>query len=317
MHKRTHKYSYDNGGNSTPQVPTAIANDPMFQGVRYVGKAKDHYVRKVAGQGADFRYDGKGLKFYGYNDDGLYIEDKDGNLFVAERRVGVPGDPEVKKKLQDPNLTGREKMMLEQRLMETQYMDLFDHIEKEYGGKFSDEHDMTQEGASYDDHNAFGPSDTGELLHNLSMVGSRQGDPSGDIIAGPSAEERRRVAREHDRKTDYGMKTARSYMMGGNTGSPVDDMKKKIIQAMEGGASDREIMMMVNESPLSKDYEFNWDNVQMQVEVYPLKKDKAPAIDPMGRGYGGPGSSKTEDMLERLSDMGRGRKAGRGRTYAY
>ena len=111
-------------------------------------------------------------------------------------------------------------------------------------------------------------------------------------------------------------KRTHMYAMGG-TSSPVDDMKKKIIQAMEGGASDKEIMMMVNESPLSKEYEFNWDNVQMQVEVYPLKKDKAPAIDPMGRGYGGPGSSKTEDMLERLSDMDRRRKAGRGKTYAY
>lgn len=206
----------------------------------------------------------------------------------------------------------------------------------------------------------------------------------------------------------------------------MEDMKKKIIRAMEGGASDREIMMMINESPLSKKYEFNWDNVQMQVEVHPLKenafgpKDKGgqrgdmfdmggnakpsrmsklrevslgvispeegrriaandffnvrtdgegityyigddgddayvktpdgeymkfdrddllgimgdqndmmsrrqegqreegrPMGGPFAGPYGGQGASKTEDLLERLSDVGRGRKAGRGRTFSY
>tara|TARA_R100001510_G_C7631352_1_gene190165 strand:- start:169 stop:507 length:339 start_codon:yes stop_codon:yes gene_type:complete len=110
-------------------------------------------------------------------------------------------------------------------------------------------------------------------------------------------------------------KKTHKYETGGTT-NPVDDMKKQIVKMMEGGASDREIMMMIQKSPLSKDYEFNWDNVQMQVEVYPYK-DNPQYIDPKGRGYGGPGSSKTEDMLERLNDMGRGRKAGRGKTYAY
>lgn len=292
MHKRTHKYSYDNGG-STPVVPEWIKSDPMFQNVSYVGKAKDEHVRKVAGQGADFRYDAKGVKFYGYDDDGLYFEDKNGNLFQAKRRVSTS---------QDPN---------------ADYMDMFDHIQENHGGQFSDEHSMTQEGAAGSDREAFGPSDTKGLLQNLTMQGSRRGGRDGEIISGPSQEERERASLEERKSTNYGMKTARSYMMGGNTGSPVDDMKEKIVSAMKGGATDKEIMMMIQESPLSEEYEFNWDNVQMQVEVYPMKKDKAPAIDPMGRGYGGPGSSKTEDMLERLSDMGRGRKAGGGRTYAY
>ena len=103
---------YNHGGAVEPRAPELILNDPMFQGVRYVGKAKDDYVRKVGGQGADFRVDAAGLKFYGYNDDGLYIEDKDGNLFVAERTGRVPGDPAIKKRLQDPSLTGSEKMRL-------------------------------------------------------------------------------------------------------------------------------------------------------------------------------------------------------------
>lgn len=220
-------------------------------------------------------------------------------------------------------------------------------------------------------------------------------------------------------------KRTHMYAMGGNP-NPVEDMKKKIIRAMEGGASDKEIMMMIQESPLSKKYEFNWDNVQMQVEVHPLKenpfgpKDKGgqrgdmfemggnakpsklnklmevargsvspeegrrieqndffnirtdgegityyigddgddayiktpdgeymrvqreelieamgdqsdmmsrrqegqrqdgvPMGGPFAGPYGGQGASKTEDLLERLSDVGRGRKAYKGRTYAY
>ena len=229
------------------------------------------------------------------------------------------GDAGIKEKLRNPDLSQQERMMLLQELEESRYLDMFEYIRDAYGGEYSDEHDMTQEGASYEDHHGFAPMDTKDLLHNLDMVGSREGRrPSGEIISGPSEEERLRKAREYDQRTNYGMKTARSYNEGGVAAPEgVEEMKSKIIRAMEGGASDKEIMMMVNASPLSKQYEFNWDNVQMQVEAHPLKQEKAPAIDPMGRGYGSHGSSKTEDMLERLSDMARGRKAGRGRTFSY
>ena len=442
-------YKYAQGGNSGPQPPEAIANDPMFQGVRYVGKAKDHYVRKVGGQGADFRMDGEGLKFYGYNDDGLYIEDKDGNLFVAERTGRVMGDAGVKEKLRNPDLSQQERMMLLQELEESRYLDMFEYVRDAYGGEYSDEHDMTQEGASYEDHHGFAPMDTKDLLHNLDMVGSREGrSPSGEIISGPSEEERIRKAREHNKRTDYGMKTARSYMYGGNTevpkGDPVKEMEKKIVYAMERGASDREISQMLKQSGLDRDYVFNWDNVEMRVTSFKKKdhsqfnddirakgkndlpadqfgpKDKGgqrgdmfdmggtteprklnklmevargsvspeegrkieqddffnirtdgegityfigddgddayiktpdgeymrfqreelieamgdqsdmmsrrqegqrqdgvPMGGPFAGPYGGQGASKTEDLLERLSDVGRGRKAGRGRTYAY
>ena len=309
-------YKYAQGGNSGPQPPEAIANDPMFKGVRYVGKAKDHYVRKVGGQGADFRMDGEGLKFYGYDDDGLYIEDKNGNLFVAERSGRVQGDAGIKEKLRNPDLTQRERMILLQELEDSTYVDMFEYVRDAYGGKYSDEHDMTQEGASYEDEMGFAPMDTKDLLHNLDMLGSR--DKSGEIISGPSEEERLRRAREYDQRTDYGMQTARSYMDGGNTeGGPVEEMEAKIVSAMKGGASDKEISQMVKASGLDKDYVFNWDNVEMRVTSF-KKKDHSMYIDPKGRGYGGHGSSKTEDMLERLSDMGRGRKAGKGRrTYSY
>ena len=128
----------------------------------------------------------------------------------------------------------------------------------------------------------------------------------------------------------------------------VAKMKKQIVRMMEGGASDKEIMVMINKSPLGKQYEFNWDNVQMQVEVRPLEDDRFGPKDKGGqRGdmfayggmlkrmkemryggkmypgggkltakgpktagpfqgpFGGPGASKTEDLLERLNDYKR------------
>ena len=182
---------YNHGGSTGPSAPEWILNDPMFQNILYVGKAKDDYVRKVAGQGADFRYDAKGVKFYGYDDDGLYFEDRNGNLFQAKRRVSVSEDPNA------------------------DYMDMFDHIQQKHGGQFSDEHAMTQEGAAGSDREAFGPSDTKGLLHNLNMVRSRRGGRDGEIISGPSQEERERAARADRQATNYGMKTARSYRRGG------------------------------------------------------------------------------------------------------
>lgn len=65
------------------------------------------------------------------------------------------------------------------------------------------------------------------------------------------------------------------YAMGGETGGPieerVEEMKSKIKSALEGGASDKEIMMMVQDSGLQDKYEFNWDNVEMKVEAYPIE----------------------------------------------
>lgn len=72
----------------------------------------------------------------------------------------------------------------------------------------------------------------------------------------------------------------------------VAKMKKQIVRMMEGGASDKEIMKMVNKSPLAKQYEFNWDNVEMKVEAHPLKDDRFGPKDEGGQrgdmfGYGG------------------------------
>ena len=77
-----------------------------------------------------------------------------------------------------------------------------------------------------------------------------------------------------------------SYEHGGTHGTPDDavaKMKKQIVNMMEGGASDKEIMMMINKSPLGKQYEFNWDNVEMKVEAYPMKDDRFGPKDPPGQ----------------------------------
>ena len=100
----------------------------------------------------------------------------------------------------------------------------------------------------------------------------------------------------------------------------VAKMKKQIVRMMEGGASDKEIMMMINKSPLGKQYEFNWDNVEMKVEAYPLEDGrfeeggKLPdAVKKM--------ESKIVYMLERgasdkeISKMGR--ESGLGKDYAF
>tara|TARA_X000001388_G_scaffold76603_2_gene74400 strand:- start:3080 stop:3328 length:249 start_codon:yes stop_codon:yes gene_type:complete len=49
-------------------------------------------------------------------------------------------------------------------------------------------------------------------------------------------------------------------------------LKAKIKTALKGGASDKEIRKMVKDSGLQQTYEYNWDNVQMQVEMYKIKK---------------------------------------------
>ena len=77
-----------------------------------------------------------------------------------------------------------------------------------------------------------------------------------------------------------------SYEHGGTHETPDDavaKMKKQIVNMMEGGASDKEIMMMINKSPLGKQYEFNWDNIEMKVEAYPMKDDRFGPKDPPGQ----------------------------------
>lgn len=65
------------------------------------------------------------------------------------------------------------------------------------------------------------------------------------------------------------------YNFGGNTETSIEEqveqMKEKILSALEGGASDKEIMMMVQESGLQDKYEFNWDSVEMKVEAHPIE----------------------------------------------
>ena len=49
-------------------------------------------------------------------------------------------------------------------------------------------------------------------------------------------------------------------------------LKSKILTALKGGASDKEIRKMVKDSGLQQTYEYNWDNVEMKVEMHKLPK---------------------------------------------
>lgn len=85
-------------------------------------------------------------------------------------------------------------------------------------------------------------------------------------------------------------------------------MKKQIIRMMEGGASDKEIMMMINKSPLGKQYEFNWDNVEMKVEAYPMEDDR---FGPKDKG------GQRGDMFAYGGLMGKLKKHGKGGSMKY
>ena len=52
-------------------------------------------------------------------------------------------------------------------------------------------------------------------------------------------------------------------------------VKSEILTALKGGASDSEIRKMVKASGLQNTYEYNWDNVQMQVEMHKIEVPKA------------------------------------------
>ena len=49
-------------------------------------------------------------------------------------------------------------------------------------------------------------------------------------------------------------------------------LKSKILTALKGGASDKEISKMVKYSCIQQYYEYNWDNVDMKVEMHKLPK---------------------------------------------
>ena len=78
-------FSYDQGG-ATPTPPSWITSDPRFSNVRFIGKNKEEEFNRPQGQGGrGFRFDLKGVKFYGFEDDGFTFIDENGNAFTAER----------------------------------------------------------------------------------------------------------------------------------------------------------------------------------------------------------------------------------------
>lgn len=51
-------------------------------------------------------------------------------------------------------------------------------------------------------------------------------------------------------------------------------LKDQIMTALKGGASDKEIRKMVKDSGLQDTYEYNWDSVEMKVEMNKLPEKK-------------------------------------------
>lgn len=79
---------------------------------------------------------------------------------------------------------------------------------------------------------------------------------------------------EKNKHHSAAMTAMSSYDKGGKM-KPTDPkkaakLKSEILSALKGGASDKEIMKMVKNSGLQDTYEYNWDNVEMKVEMHKL-----------------------------------------------
>jgi hypothetical protein len=87
--------SYSQGGAMPPKPPAWISSDPRFSNIRFVGKDKEQEFNRAQGSGGrEFRFDLKGVKFYGFEDDGFTFIDSEGNAFTADRdySTGNPDD---------------------------------------------------------------------------------------------------------------------------------------------------------------------------------------------------------------------------------
>ena len=135
------KMTYAQGGQLDPEPPEWIKNDPNFQDVRYRGNAKGE-------PDSDFRYDLKGVKFYGWDDDGLVFIDKNGNEFSADRTT-FKGDRNNPAQRDDESL----------------YHDMFDYLQS-MGATGSDEFEVKAHGAR----GGFRPESAEGLLKNLQKM---------------------------------------------------------------------------------------------------------------------------------------------------
>tara|TARA_Y100000004_G_scaffold177167_1_gene218491 strand:+ start:68 stop:646 length:579 start_codon:yes stop_codon:yes gene_type:complete len=141
---------YNNGGRQqgTPTPPSWIANDPRFQNIQFVGSNYENQMNRASGHGgADFRYDLKGVKFYGFDDDGFTFIDEHGNAFEAER------------------MTDQGSMV--------------DYI-KGMGAKYSEEYDdIVRQATEAKSAEPQGP--VGTIIHKSGLI-TGSGDPRGQII---------------------------------------------------------------------------------------------------------------------------------------
>lgn len=266
------KMKYNQGGSMNPKPPTWITNDPNFQYIQYRGKAKGE-------PDSDFRYDLKGVKFYGWDDDGLEFIDQEGNRFSAERTI-FKGD----------------RSDSAQRDDESRYHDMFDYLQS-MGARGSDEFEVKAHGAR----GGFRPERAQELLQNLqkmpgsfekggkiSRLNSLLDASQGTISAG----EGRRIEQDdffNVRVDGEGF----TYFIGDDgddayvktpNGQYMRFQRDELIQAI-GDQSDMLIRRQEGQ-----------------------RVGGVPMGGPFSGRYGGQGASKTEDLLQRLRDVNRRRR---------
>ncbi len=153
-------YRYEQGGvvNGDPKPPSWIASDPKFTNVTFLGANYEDKLNRASGFGGeDFRFDLKGVKFYGMDDDGLTFVDENGNGWSAERDYET-GNP-------DDQGGG--------------YDDVFNYL-KDMGAVYSEEYEQIVKAA--DEKKKSEPKGpTGTIIHKNGVI-TGSGDINGKII---------------------------------------------------------------------------------------------------------------------------------------
>lgn len=156
--RKTYRYEQGGATNGDPKPPSWIANDPKFTNVTFLGANYEDKLNRASGFGGeDFRFDLKGVKFYGMDDDGLTFVDENGNGWSAERDYST-GNP-------DDEGGG--------------YDDMFNYL-KDMGAVYSEEYEQIVKAA--DEKKASEPKGpTGTIIHKNGII-TGSGDPKGKII---------------------------------------------------------------------------------------------------------------------------------------
>ena len=101
---------YEQGGSMDMPLPESIRGDKMFQNSKYIGKLGDQFDGD-----ADSGYAAGDLRFFSFYDDGFFVVDKDNNVWSTDKWYMKEGDEDQEYSMDDyvkDNL-GAEKFMIE------------------------------------------------------------------------------------------------------------------------------------------------------------------------------------------------------------